>query len=298
MGTTPHFDTHITPLRITPLHSPLCPILHVDLVLILALELRELALSVSTDPDHKFDLAIALNDLETALTLVRVAPTPGSEAKWKVVGDKALAAWQMDLARESFEKAGDLPALLLLFTSLSDRKGLQSLAESAKSKGQNNIAFAAFLQLGDTQACIDLLASTGRVPEAALFARSYQPSAMPGLVKSWKGELEEAGKGKIGATIASPDEDGALFGEGSVGEGSGVMVEKEDVDGVEEPETEVAEASTGADGDDAPGGVQQVVDAVKEPVEGLVEKVKDLTVGQNGGEWLYLNTLTLKPHPS
>ncbi len=89
-------------------------------------------MSVSNDPDHRFELAIALNDLETALTLVRQGPEAGSQGKWKVVGDKALSAWQMDLAQESFEKAGDLAALLLLYTSLSDRSGLEKLAKLAR----------------------------------------------------------------------------------------------------------------------------------------------------------------------
>lgn len=240
-------------------------------------DLKELALSVSTDPDHRFELAIALNDLGTALDLVRAAPEAGSQAKWKVVGDKALAAWQMDLAQESFEKAGDLPALLLLFTSLSDRSGMERLAKLALARGQNNIAFAAFLQLGDTQSCIDLLSSTGRLPEAALFARSHNPAAIPPIVKAWRSELEDAGKSKLAQTIGDPEEDKELFVELAGGpvtqdsEGSGVMVEKEDGEPVEKDETVVEKA----------------VEAVKEPVEGLVEKVKDLTVGNgngNGGE--------------
>jgi hypothetical protein len=86
---------------------------------------------VSTDADHRFELAISLNDLETALALVRASPEAGSQAKWKLVGDKALAAWQMDLAQEAFEKANDLAALLLLYTSLSDRAGMERLAKLA-----------------------------------------------------------------------------------------------------------------------------------------------------------------------
>lgn len=222
-------------------------------------DLKELALSVSTDPDHRFDLAISLNDLETALSLVRASPEAGSQAKWKLVGDKALAAWQMDLAQESFEKAGDLPALLLLFSSLSDRVGMERLGKLAQSRGQNNIAFAAYLQLGDAKSCIDLLSNTGRLPEAALFARSYHPPAVPGVVKSWRAELDKNGKGKLAQTIADPEEDGELFSEGwngsgvPDGEGSGVMVEKEDEEGD--------------------------VTSPQEPVEELTEKVKDMVVG-------------------
>jgi coatomer subunit beta' len=270
--------------------------------------LKELALSVSTDPDHRFDLAISLNDLETALDLVRSAPEAGSQAKWKLVGDKALSAWQMDLAQESFEKANDLPALLLLYTSLSDRTGLTKLASLASEKGATNIAFAAYLQLGDSQACIDILAKTGRLPEAALFARSYNTKAVPGVVKQWKKELEGAGKGKVAEIIADPEEDSDLFPEGNGGEGSGIMVENEGESQQgydlakeessakkEEPSTttttgdvemkteDVSETQPEEEEEEehkkTSEKVKEKVEHAKDKVEGLVEKVKDLAVG-------------------
>ena len=275
--------------------------------------MKELALSVSTDPDHRFDLAISLNDLETALDLVRSAPEAGSQAKWKLVGDKALSAWQMDLAQESFEKASDLPALLLLYTSLSDRTGLNKLASLASEKGATNIAFAAYLQLGDSQACIDILAETGRLPEAALFARSHHTKAVPGVVKLWKKELEGAGKGKVAEIIADPEEDSDLFPEGNGGEGSGIMVENEGESqqgydlAKEESSAKKEEPSTTTDvemkTEDVPETqaeeeeeeghkktsekVKEKVEHAKDKVEGLVEKVKDLAVGDGDGTSLY-----------
>lgn len=219
---------------------------------------------------------------------MRAAPEAGSQAKWKVVGDKALSAWQMDLAQEAFEKAGDLPALLLLFTSLSDRAGMERLAKLALSRGQNNIAFASFLQLGDTAACIDLLSKTGRLPEAALFARSYAPQQAAPVVKAWKAELVAAGRQKVADTIADPEEDGSLFPELSpsqhTSEGSGVMVERPDEEEVDQPPATAAaeEAQT-----KAVAVVEEVRETIKdkfvEPVEGLVEKVKDLSVGNGDG---------------
>lgn len=113
--------------------------------------MKELALKIATDPDHKFELALQLDDLDTALEIVKTEsevtpPTPpelepGAEAegvqkpalttvvkpteinpesisKWKALGDRALAAWRFDLARESFENAGDLGALMLLLLSM------------------------------------------------------------------------------------------------------------------------------------------------------------------------------------
>lgn len=82
---------------------------------------------------------------------------------------------------------------MLLLLSMGDKPGLERLAESAGergsitceqpslnhvrtvAKGQNNLAFAALLQLGNPQACVDLLLKTGRPSEAALFARTYAP---------------------------------------------------------------------------------------------------------------------------
>jgi len=144
------------------------------------------------------------------------------------------------------------------------------------------------------------LSSTGRLPEAALFARTYAPEKAGEIVAKWKQELETEGRGKVAATIADPREDsssfpemegststsaesagyqipsaGATESEGQEEEGSGVMVEK--------PEEAEAEAQDEAD-EEGKAGVKDKVKAVLEekivePVEGLVDKVKDLAVG-------------------
>jgi len=121
--------------------------------------------------------------------------------------------------------------------------------------------------LGDAPSCIELLLNTGRLPEAALFARSYHPAFIPGIVKSWRRELETVGNSKLAQTIGDPEEDSELFTEGWMGsgvpdgEGSGVMVEKEDEE-------------------DAKG----VVKTVTEPIEDLAEKVKEMVVGNGNGD--------------
>ena len=184
-------------------------------------DLKEQALQLTTDPDHKFDLAVALNDVESALSIARSTPAPEDAAKWKIVGDRALAAWRFDLAKECFENAGDVSSLFLFHLATGDQTALRELAGTAgecfpvqskwaiaklatlssdyffsvpfhlgctalalldagrcslsAGKGQNNIALAALLQLGDPKACVDLLIKTDRIPEAALFARTYAP---------------------------------------------------------------------------------------------------------------------------
>ena len=141
--------------------------------------MKELALEVSTDIDQKFELALSLDDLDKALKITESTTTEkqggGNELKWRTLGDRALALWNIDLAATCFKRAGDLAALLLVYSSTGDKEAMLDLAQTAKAKGLNNIAFAAMLQLQDTRQCVDLLLDTERIPEAALFARSYAP---------------------------------------------------------------------------------------------------------------------------
>lgn len=94
-------------------------------------DLKELALQVTTDPDHKFELSLQLDDLDTALEIARSIPELEAELKWKSLGDRALAVWRFDLARECFEKGGDLSALMLLLLATGDREGLVALSAKA-----------------------------------------------------------------------------------------------------------------------------------------------------------------------
>lgn len=103
--------------------------------LILSTDLKELAFQVTNDPDHKFDLALQLDDLDSALEIARAVPEAEAETKWKAVGDRALAVWRFDLARECFDKAGDLNALMLLLLSTGDQAGLRQLATQAGVPG-------------------------------------------------------------------------------------------------------------------------------------------------------------------
>jgi coatomer subunit beta' len=95
------------------------------------LDLNQLALQITTDPDHKFELALSLDDLDAATEIARSVPENESEVKWKALGDRALTVWRFDLAREAFERAGDLSALMLLLLAVGDRDGLTALAAKA-----------------------------------------------------------------------------------------------------------------------------------------------------------------------
>ena len=133
---------------------------------------QEMALEVATDADLKFELALHLNKLNTAYAL---AKEDDSDEKWRQLADVGLRNGEIGLTRESLIHAQDLGGLLSLCTATGDRGGLAKVAAKAKEDGTNNIAFVAFFLLGDIQSCLDLLCSTGRIPEAAFLARTYMP---------------------------------------------------------------------------------------------------------------------------
>jgi len=46
----------------------------------------------------------------------------------------------------------------------------------SQESGQNNVSFLSYFMLGELEKCLELLISTGRLPEAAFFTRTYLPS--------------------------------------------------------------------------------------------------------------------------
>jgi len=162
-------------------------------------------LEVATDPEHRFDLALSLGELEIALEIARTADV---EHRWKTVGDAALTAWNVPLADECFSHAKDLGSLLLLYTATANAEGLQRLAKQAEEAALHNVAFSSLWQLADVDGCIDLLLRTNRKSEAVMFAQTYKPSRAVDVVAQWKESLEKEGKSKISKIIGvPPDED-------------------------------------------------------------------------------------------
>jgi coatomer subunit beta' len=209
---------------------------------------KELALEVATDPEHRFDLALALNQLETALELAKVADV---DHKWKAVGDAALTAWNLALAEECFTHGKDLGSLLLLHTSTGNIKGLRALAAQADIAGANNIVFSCLWQLNDIDGTLETLYKTSRYAEAVLLAQTYKPSLAPAVVAKWKLSLEKSGKTKVSRSIGlPPGADGAdddLFPEWDEwlklesSDGAGETPEK--TESKPSPEAEVEKAS-------------------------------------------------------
>ncbi|KAG7143210.1 hypothetical protein HYQ45_000461 [Verticillium longisporum] len=200
---------------------------------------KELALEVATDSEHKFELALGLNQLDIALELAREADvehkwkTVGDAAltanqldialelareadvehKWKTVGDAALTAWDVALAQECFTHAKDLGSLLLLYSSTADREGLTKLAEQAEAAGAHNVAFSAQWLAGNVEGCVETLVRTGRISEAVLFSQTYKPSLTTGVVAQWKESLDKSKKGRVSKLLGVPTEDEELFPE-------------------------------------------------------------------------------------
>ncbi|KAI6004769.1 hypothetical protein EDD15DRAFT_2384733 [Pisolithus albus] len=113
-----------------------------------------------------------------------------AETKWKALGDHALVVWRFDLVKEAFNKVGDLSSLMLLSLAVGNRDGVTD------NLFPNNLAFATFFQLGDTQACMD------------------QQSLVPKAVDAWHTELWRWNKSKISASIGHLSEHTDLFEEG------------------------------------------------------------------------------------
>lgn len=162
---------------------------------------KETALEVATDPEHRFELALGLNNLQVALEIARESD---AQSRWAAVADKALEAWDVKLAEECFLHAKDLGSLLLLYSSSGNVSGLSNLARQAEESGANNVAFAALWSTGNADSCVELLKRTGRMSEAVLFAQSYKPSIARGLALEWKEGLEKNGKGKFGRLLGVP----------------------------------------------------------------------------------------------
>mmetsp|Transcript_26629 Transcript_26629/g.32327 ORF Transcript_26629/g.32327 Transcript_26629/m.32327 type:complete len:931 (-) Transcript_26629:369-3161(-) len=165
------------------------------------------ALEVATEPDYKFELAIQLGELHIAK---QIAEESSSETKWKQLGELAMNAGELKLAEDCLTKASDQSGLLMLYSSIGYSEGMEKLADEAREKGKHNVTFLALFMLGKLEECIDLLTSTGRIPEAAFFARTYLPSKASDVVKMWQADLKTVNK-KAAEALADPAEYMNLF---------------------------------------------------------------------------------------
>ncbi|KAI9221346.1 coatomer WD associated region-domain-containing protein [Blastocladiella britannica] len=157
--------------------------------------LVELALEVTPDAEHKFDLAVAAGKLDVALAMAAEVDQP---SKWKVVAEGALATWRFDIAEECLDRAGDLESLMLVYLAAGNAAGLRRVADRARDARKHNVALAAYAALGDVAAQIAVLAETHREPEAALLAAATAPASLaPAAVAAWRAALPSRAAGTI-----------------------------------------------------------------------------------------------------
>lgn len=168
---------------------------------------KKQALSVSSDPEHKFDLAVQLGDLDTAYELARES---ASEQKWKQLAELATSRAKFDLAQQCLHEANDHGGLLLLATAAGNAAMVEKLGASATDGGKNNVAFLSYFMLGQLEKCLEVLISTNRVPEAAFFARTYLPSQISRVVGLWRTQLSKVNE-KAGQSLADPADYPNLF---------------------------------------------------------------------------------------
>lgn len=168
---------------------------------------KKQALAVSTDPEHKFELALQLGELQTAHSLALEA---ASQQKWRQLAELATTRGELDLAQECLHHAQDYGGLLLLATSSGDAEMVRKLGETADSTGKNNVSFLSYFLLGDVHKCLEILINTNRLPEAAFFARSYIPSRISEVVALWRESLSQLNE-KAGQSLADPKDYENLF---------------------------------------------------------------------------------------
>jgi len=184
---------------------------------------RKQALDVSSDSEHKFDLAIQLGDLDTAYTLAKES---GSEQKWKQLAELATSQAKFPLAQQCLHEAQDHGGLLLLATAAGNAEMVGKLGASAGESGKNNVSFLSYFLLGDLEKCLDILLSSNRVPEAAFFARTYLPSEVPRVVALWRVQLGKVNE-KAGQSLADPADYPNLFPDYQAGLAAQQMLAKE-----------------------------------------------------------------------
>ena len=88
---------------------------------------------------------------------------------------------------------------------LGNAENVRRLGDDAVGAGMNNVAFLTRFLSGDLNACLEILLSTNRIPEAAFFARTYLPSQISRVVKLWKVSLGQI-NAKAGQSLADPEQ--------------------------------------------------------------------------------------------
>jgi len=167
--------------------------------------LKELALTVSNDPEHQFELALSLKKLGLAKKILMKSP---SQQKWKQLADLALLECDFVTVEEAALNANDLSLLYLLYTSCNYKEGLKKLVTLSMENSKFNIAFNTLYYLGDVDRIMKLLMEVDAVPQAAMFARAYCPRKVDEIQAVWKEKLQSispSAANALGSTKTHPE---------------------------------------------------------------------------------------------
>ncbi|RHW74153.1 beta prime COP protein [Trypanosoma brucei equiperdum] len=143
----------------------------------------ELALEVTSEDDHRFELALQLGRLTMA---EEIAKQSGSVGHWKQLADVALTKGAFQLAKEALCKCGDSNGLLLLYSCVGDMEAISKLGDTCVANGRLNIAFTCFHLTRRYADNVDLLCRTGKLAEAAFYARTHCHGKVDEVVEKWK----------------------------------------------------------------------------------------------------------------
>ncbi|OHT04375.1 WD repeat protein [Tritrichomonas foetus] len=164
---------------------------------------KELALSVTSDPSMKFELALELGKLDIA------QQTATDASMWKRLARAALNCGDFEMSKLSLKNCGDYSTLLMLYKAKNCREEMEQLIEESEAANQLNVAFTAALLTDHKKKACEILMKSGKFAEAALFARSNIPEMTSECVKLWKQNVSS----KIADGIADPSEYPNLFDE-------------------------------------------------------------------------------------
>ena len=154
-------------------------------------ELYDLCYKITKNLNQKFSLAIKLKKLSEAY---EIAKNSKNSEKLKMVSDLAIELGEFNFAEKTMKEGNDWNGLLLYYSSIQDRKKLNEFAKESKNAGMFNVSFSSYFQLNNYNECLNILLDSKRLPEAAVFARTYIPSKVEEVIELWNKEIEEEDK--------------------------------------------------------------------------------------------------------
>ncbi|RVE51053.1 hypothetical protein evm_004344 [Chilo suppressalis] len=172
---------------------------------------KQQALAVSTEPEHQFELALALGDLARAKQLAEEAalaegsePSRSCSARWTRLGAAAMAAADTELTKACYQASRDYSSILLL--AISTGRLVTALRRKVYTAVKSRIAivYGSILMLVCAKNFKD------RPSQCYQLVTSYIPSKMSEVVKSWRQAASVTNK-KSGQALADPDQYENLF---------------------------------------------------------------------------------------